>query len=69
MRVKICGITQVEQAQAIAQLGATALGFMCFSGSARYAAVTQIQAIVEALPDREAIDRVGVFVDAPWMRL
>ncbi|NJN88612.1 MAG: phosphoribosylanthranilate isomerase, partial [Leptolyngbyaceae cyanobacterium SL_7_1] len=41
------------------------LGFMCFPGSPRYAAVTQIQAIVEALPDREAIDRVGVFVDAP----
>lgn len=64
LRVKICGITQVEQAQAIAQLGATALGFMCFPPSPRYASTTQIQAIVEALPEREAIDRVGVFVDA-----
>ena len=33
MRVKICGITQPQQGQAIAALGATALGFICVERS------------------------------------
>ncbi|NEP63633.1 MAG: N-(5'-phosphoribosyl)anthranilate isomerase, partial [Symploca sp. SIO2G7] len=42
MRVKICGITKPEQAQAIANLGATALGFICVSASPRYVTPEQI---------------------------
>lgn len=66
MRVKICGITQPEQGQAIAQLGVSALGFICVPQSPRYVTAEQIQAIVKALPVDPAhpIDRVGVFVDA-----
>ncbi len=68
LRVKICGITQIDQGRAIAQLGADALGFICVSESPRYVSSNQIGQIVEALP-RDATgklvcDRVGVFVNA-----
>jgi phosphoribosylanthranilate isomerase len=59
MRIKICGITQAHQAEAIAQLGATALGFICVRQSPRYVLPEQIRAMVTV-----PTDRVGVFVDA-----
>jgi phosphoribosylanthranilate isomerase len=46
MRIKICGITQPHQGQAIAQLGATALGFICVRQSPRYVSPEQIYAVV-----------------------
>lgn len=69
LRVKICGITQPEQGQTIAQLGATALGFICAQSSPRYVSPVQIAAIVAALPLDPATgeplcDRIGVFVNA-----
>ena len=36
MRIKICGITKPEQGKAIAELGATTLGFICVERSPRY---------------------------------
>lgn len=62
MRVKICGITKPEQGQAIAQLGATALGFICVQATPRYVTPKQIRAVVEQL--QGPIDRVGVFANA-----
>ncbi|MCC5635873.1 phosphoribosylanthranilate isomerase [Nostoc sp. CHAB 5844] len=62
MRVKICGITQPQQATAIASLGATALGFICVPASPRYVTATQIRAAVTQLPDD--IDKIGVFANA-----
>ncbi|HEY9668431.1 MAG TPA: phosphoribosylanthranilate isomerase [Coleofasciculaceae cyanobacterium] len=62
MRVKICGITQPAQGQAIAQLGATALGFICVSASPRYVTPEEIRAVVEQL--QVPVDRVGVFANA-----
>ena len=62
MRVKICGITQPEQGLAIAQLGATALGFICVSRSPRYIQSEQIQAVMQQLPSQ--VDCIGVFADA-----
>lgn len=62
MRVKICGITKPEQGQAIAQLGATALGFICVAASPRYVTPSQIREIVEQL--LVSVDRIGVFADA-----
>lgn len=59
MRVKICGITQVEQGKKIAALGATALGFICVERSPRYIQPEEIKIIVDALPPE--IDKVGVF--------
>jgi phosphoribosylanthranilate isomerase len=65
MRVKICGITQPAQGRAIAQLGATALGFICVPTSPRYVSPEQIRAIVDQL--RFPLpDRIGVFADAAW---
>jgi phosphoribosylanthranilate isomerase len=62
MRIKICGITKPEQGRAIANLGATALGFMCVRQSPRYVTPVQISKIVEQLPS--GVDRIGVFVNA-----
>lgn len=69
LRIKICGITKPEQGQAIAQMGATALGFICAQQSPRYISPEQIGAIVAALPNNlvtgtPIVDRVGVFVNA-----
>lgn len=62
MRVKICGITRTDQGQAIAQLGATAIGFICVHQSPRYVTPAQIQAVVEQLP--ASVDTIGVFANA-----
>jgi phosphoribosylanthranilate isomerase len=62
MQVKICGITKLDQARAIAQLGATALGFICVPGTPRYIAPQQIRTIVDSLA--VSIDLVGVFLNA-----
>ena len=64
MRIKICGITKLEQGKAIAQLGATALGFICVPASPRYVTPEQIWAMVEQLP--ENVDRIGVFANNSW---
>ena len=67
MRVKICGITQPEQGQAIAHLGATALGFICVEASPRYVTPNQIRVVVQDLPKN--IDRIGVFANASWTEI
>ncbi len=69
LRVKICGIMDPAQGRAIAQMGATALGFICAPRSPRYVTPEQIAGIVAALPPRAtgeiwSGDRIGVFVDA-----
>ncbi len=66
LRVKICGITKPDQGRAIAQMGATALGFVCVPQTPRYVAPEHIQAIVAELPLNSATgmvvcDRIGVF--------
>lgn len=62
MRIKICGITIPEQGQAIAQMGATALGFICVPTSPRYISDAQIKEIVNSLTVK--VDRIGVFAGA-----
>jgi len=59
--VKICGITKVEQGQAIAQLGAAALGFICVTASPRYIKPEMIRAIIKQLPQK--VDCIGVFAN------
>ena len=63
MRVKICGITQIEQGREIVSLGANSLGFICVERSPRYVTPEQIKAIAERLPLQ--VDKVGVFADCP----
>lgn len=66
LQVKICGITTVAQGQAIAQLGATALGYICVGRSPRYISpvrIAPITATVAAIAP--AVEHFGVFADAP----
>jgi phosphoribosylanthranilate isomerase len=69
LRIKICGITKIDQGRAIAESGATALGFICAPQSPRYVSPEQIKEIVANLPvnpETGAVlcDRIGVFVNA-----
>jgi phosphoribosylanthranilate isomerase len=62
VKVKICGITRVEDALEAARLGADALGFNFWPRSKRYVAPAEARAIVRRLPP--FVTAVGVFVDA-----
>jgi phosphoribosylanthranilate isomerase len=62
MRVKICGITKLDQGQAIAKLGATDLGFICVAASPRYVALENLANLVPPLT--KLANCVGVFADA-----
>ena len=58
MWIKICGNTNLEDAQLAAQLGADAVGFV-FAASPRQMTAAQVAAITPHLPSR--VERVGVF--------
>ena len=61
MRVKICGITQIEQGKAIVELGADSIGFICVPESPRYVSVDRLRAIADTLPSETV--KVGVFAN------
>ncbi len=63
VKVKICGITTLEDAEAALRYGAYALGFIFFKKSARYIAPEATRKIISELPPRTTT--VGVFVDSP----
>ena len=62
VKVKICGITNLEDAQAAQSLGASALGFVFYSKSPRYIPPESAQRITSQLNKR--IKKIGVFVNA-----
>ncbi|OAT86547.1 phosphoribosylanthranilate isomerase [Desulfotomaculum copahuensis] len=62
VKVKICGLTDLETALFAAAAGAAALGFV-FAPGRRRAGPEQARLICRALPP--FVSRVGVFVDAP----
>ena len=62
MWAKICGITKPEQGEAIARLGAAAVGTICVARSPRYVTPDRVRAICDRLPER--VERVGVFANA-----
>lgn len=60
-RVKICGITRVEDGLAAADEGADAIGLVFWTGTPRRVTVEQARAIAAALPAFVTV--VGLFVD------
>ena len=61
-RVKICGITRVEDALCAVSAGADALGFVFYPPSPRNISPAQAATIVRELP--AFVCTVGLFVDA-----
>jgi phosphoribosylanthranilate isomerase len=67
MIIKICGITNLEDAQAAIACGATALGFNFYPRSKRYIGIADAAKLIAQLP-REVL-MVGVFVNEPAARV
>ncbi|HEU5246824.1 MAG TPA: phosphoribosylanthranilate isomerase [Candidatus Udaeobacter sp.] len=62
MQIKICGVTNVKDARACAELGASMIGFNFYRQSPRYIEPKVAKRIIEAIPP--GVCAVGVFVDA-----
>jgi phosphoribosylanthranilate isomerase len=60
--VKICGMTNLEDALVAVDAGADAVGFVFYEKSPRCVTVDAVREIVAKLPGR--VEKVGVFVDA-----
>lgn len=60
--IKICGITNVSDAEGCVAMGAHFLGFNFYRQSQRFIAVQDARRISERLP--KAVGRIGVFVNA-----
>ena len=61
-RVKICGITRVEDALAAAQSGADAIGLVFYQHSPRHVSIEQAAKLAAVLPPFVSV--VGLFVNA-----
>lgn len=58
--VKICGMTNLEDALVAAEAGADAVGFVFYEKSPRYVTIETAREICEKLP--ESVEKIGVFV-------
>ena len=61
VKLKVCGITSIEDARAAIECGAEYLGFNFYPKSPRYISPQSVRAIIELLPNE--IFSVGVFVN------
>jgi phosphoribosylanthranilate isomerase len=61
-RVKVCGITNLDDAELAVELGAWAVGLIFYEGSPRRCSVEAAQSITAAL--RRRVEVCGVFVNA-----
>lgn len=62
-KVKVCGITNVDDAEMAVELGAWTLGMIFYEGSPRRCSLLEAQRIVAGL--RRKVELCGVFVNAP----
>lgn len=70
MKVKICGITTLEDALAAIEAGADMLGFNFYPPSPRYIEPVTCARLVQALrAEGASVTTVGVFVNAPVQEL
>ena len=67
VRVKICGITNSDDARHAADCGADALGFVFYAGSPRCVTPEQARELVAGLPP--FVTRVGLFVNEDPVRI
>lgn len=67
VKVKICGITNHEDAIAAAEMGADMLGFNFYPKSPRYLKPDQAAEIINRIP--AFVDVVGLFVNDPFERI
>ncbi|MGN8008007.1 phosphoribosylanthranilate isomerase [Acinetobacter sp. 22301] len=61
-RAKICGITRIQDVQAVVAAGADAIGFVFFPPSPRHVTVEQAQELAKVIPPY--LQMVGLFVNA-----
>jgi phosphoribosylanthranilate isomerase len=61
--IKICGVTNVDDARAVVAAGADAIGLNFYADSPRFLPLERAQHVAASLPRK--IVRVGVFVNAP----
>lgn len=61
-RIKICGLTRVEDIHAVVAAGADAIGFVFYPKSPRYVTPEQAAALIAAVPPY--VTAVGLFVNA-----
>lgn len=62
MRIKVCGMTQKEQVDSLADLGVSFAGFIFYPKSPRYVFREMTASQIRKVNN---INKVGVFVNAP----
>jgi phosphoribosylanthranilate isomerase len=66
-RVKVCGITNLDDAEMAVEMGAWTVGMIFFEGSPRRCSIAEARRIVAAL--RRRVELCGVFVNATLERV